>query len=104
GSRPARRQQGSDVRGLRAIPWVFAWTQTRLLLPSWLGVGEALARARERGLEGRLAEMARRWPFFRSTLELVEMVLAKADARVAAQYDAALVPDELRDIGADLRA
>jgi phosphoenolpyruvate carboxylase len=100
GSRPARR--GSAKRGvesLRAIPWQFAWTQNRLLLPSWLGVDDALAAADE----ATLATMMREWPFFRSTIELIEMVLAKAEARIAAYYDRLLVPDELRDVGETLR-
>jgi phosphoenolpyruvate carboxylase len=106
GSRPARRpKKGEDegVESLRAIPWVFAWTQTRLLLPSWLGVGEALASAIDRGERDLIARMYRDWPFFRSTLELIEMVLAKADAHIAAQYDRQLVPEDLMPVGADLR-
>jgi phosphoenolpyruvate carboxylase len=103
GSRPARRQQGGGLESLRAIPWVFAWTQTRLLLPGWLGCGDALAEAL--GSEDRddLLEMAQGWQFFRSTLALVEMVLAKALPDVAAHYDALLAPPELKPLGADLR-
>jgi phosphoenolpyruvate carboxylase len=107
GSRPARRAKGDKnegVESLRAIPWVFAWTQTRLLLPSWLGVGEALASAIERGERELLAGMYMEWPFFRSTLGLIEMVLAKADSHIAAEYDRQLVPDHLKPLGADLRA
>jgi phosphoenolpyruvate carboxylase len=103
GSRPARRTAGHSVETLRAIPWVFAWTQTRLLLPSWLGVGEALEEALERGDLPHLQQMYRDWPFFRSTLDLIEMVLAKADVRIATQYEHQLVPDELRPMGEDLR-
>jgi phosphoenolpyruvate carboxylase len=104
GSRPARRRQDGGVETLRAIPWVFAWTQTRLLLPSWLGVGEALGAAITRGELDALRRMYREWPFFRSTLDLIEMVLAKADARIAAQYDRQLVPAVLQPLGDDLRA
>jgi phosphoenolpyruvate carboxylase len=101
GSRPARRGGAKKgVESLRAIPWQFAWTQNRLLLPAWLGVDDAL-RA---GDEALLAEMMQEWPFFRSTIELIEMVLAKAEARIAAYYDRLLVPDELREVGAILRA
>jgi phosphoenolpyruvate carboxylase len=82
---------------------VFAWTQTRLLLPTWLGAGEALAAALEAGDGPRIREMYTRWPFFRSTLNLIEMVLAKADARIAAQYDRQLVPADLQPLGLDLR-
>ncbi|HEV3486755.1 MAG TPA: phosphoenolpyruvate carboxylase, partial [Vicinamibacterales bacterium] len=103
GSRPARRSADGGVESLRAIPWVFAWTQTRLLLPTWLGAGEALAGALESGEGPLLREMYARWPFFRSTLNLIEMVLAKADARIAGQYDCRLVPPDLQTLGADLR-
>jgi phosphoenolpyruvate carboxylase len=103
GSRPVRRTQDAGVDSLRAIPWVFAWTQTRLLLPSWLGTGEALSAALERGELQVLREMYEKWPFFRSTLDLIAMVLAESDARIAAEYDRRLVPPELQPLGADLR-
>jgi len=93
GSRPARRGAKKGVESLRAIPWQFAWTQNRLLLPSWLGV-EDLA------LEPDMFQ----WSFFRSTIELIEMVLAKAEGRIAAYYDALLVPEELKPIGVELGA
>ncbi len=93
GSRPARRGAKKDVESLRAIPWQFAWTQNRLLLPSWLGVEEVTGGD----------AMFREWPFFRSTIELIEMVLAKAEPRIAAYYDALLVPERLKPIGAALR-
>ena len=104
GSRPARRGGQAGVEGLRAIPWQFAWTQTRLLLASWLGVEDALAPSIEMPDAHRLREMYNEWPFFQSTLDLIEMVLAKADPRIAAEYDRRLVPAELLPIGADLRA
>jgi phosphoenolpyruvate carboxylase len=105
GSRPSRRpdKKSAGVESLRAIPWQFAWTQTRLLLASWLGVEEALGQALERGEGEKLRAMYRDWPFFRSTLDLMEMVLAKADARIAAQYDRALVPPDLQALGDELR-
>ena len=103
GSRPVRRTVEGGVDSLRAIPWVFAWTQTRLLLPSWLGTGEALTSALDAGLLGVLREMYEDWPFFRSTLDLIAMVLAESDARIAAEYDRRLVPPPLQDVGADLR-
>jgi len=103
-SRPARRQGGTEVRTLRAIPWQFAWTQTRLLIASWLGIEEALSNAFARGDGECLRQMYREWPFFRSTIDLIEMVLAKADARIAAHYDRHLVPADLQPIGDDLRA
>lgn len=102
GSRPARRAGGGGVESLRAIPWIFAWTQTRLLLPSWLGVGEALALLEGPGA-AQAQEMVRAWPFFRSTLELIEMVLAKAEPEIAAYYERVLVPAGLHRLGQALR-
>ncbi len=101
GSRPARRRKGGGVESLRAIPWIFAWTQTRLMLPSWLGVGDGLAR----GLQDpdTLGAM-RDWPFLDATLSLICMVLAKAEPPIAAMYDAALCPAELEGLGERLRA
>jgi phosphoenolpyruvate carboxylase len=104
GSRPARRKGGGSVESLRAIPWQFAWTQTRLLLGAWLGVEEALERAAARGQDDELRAMYRDWPHFRSAIDLIEMVLAKTDGRIAAEYDRRLVPPELRPIGAEARA
>jgi phosphoenolpyruvate carboxylase len=103
GSRPARRKSGSGVEGLRAIPWQFAWTQTRLLLPAWLGVEDALDEASTGGLNRTIREMYANWAFFTSTIDLIEMTLAKADAGISAQYDQ-LVPLELRPLGRELRA
>ena len=103
GSRPSRRRPEGGLESLRAIPWVFAWTQMRMMLPSWLGVGEALTRALEDGKQPLLREMYDGWPFFRSTLDLVEMVLAKTDPRIVQVYERRLVPDELQHIGEDLR-
>ncbi|MQM38466.1 Phosphoenolpyruvate carboxylase [wastewater metagenome] len=102
GSRPARRKPTRGVESLRAIPWIFSWTQTRLLLPAWLGVGEALAEGLAEDGET-LREMYRQWPFFRAFLDMVEMVLAKGDPQVAAWYDARLVPEPLRGLGERLR-
>jgi phosphoenolpyruvate carboxylase len=104
GSRPPRRDTGGGVDSLRAIPWVFAWTQTRLLLPSWLGAGEALADAATRGESALLRSMYRDWPFFRSTIDLIAIVLAEAQPSIAAEYDRRLVPDSLRAFGEDLRS
>ncbi len=95
GSRPARRGGAKGVHSLRAIPWQFAWTQNRLLLPSWLGVDAALSAGEATALMD--------WSFFRSTIELIEMVLAKAEPGIAAYYDRLLVPDDLAPIGAELR-
>ena len=88
GSRPAYRPGATaTVEGIRAIPWQFGWTQTRLMLPGWLGVGTALAAVGEQedGL-ATLRSMARAWPFFDDLLAKVEMVCAKADLEVARLY------------------
>lgn len=103
GSRPARRKAGGGVESLRAIPWIFAWTQTRHLLSTWLGVGAALRDAMDKGELDLLQTMHAEWPFFRSTIDLIEMVLAKADPHIAAEYDRALAPPHLQDLAAGLR-
>ena len=103
GSRPARRKASKGIHGLRAIPWSFAWTQTRLMLPAWLGTGEALQEALDDGLLQELRTMNQHWPFFASTLGLIEMVLAKADSQVSSVYDQRLVPGALLSIGTALR-
>ena len=102
GSRPARRR-GGGVESLRAIPWIFAWTQMRLMLPAWLGWEAALGRALQRGEAGLLREMRAQWPFFRTRIDMLEMVLVKADAGIARLYDERLVAAELRALGAELR-
>ena len=89
---------------LRAIPWIFAWTQTRMVLPAWLGAADAIAAAARDGHRGVLAEMYAHWPFFTSLVDLIEMVLTKADMRIASLYDQHLVDDpEEAALGRDLR-
>ena len=90
GSRPPSRTRSDRVEDLRAIPWVFSWAQARVMLPGWYGVGEALE---EYGEIGFLREMYEGWPFFRTTLDNLEMVLAKSDMSIAGRY-AALVEDQ----------
>ena len=87
GSRPVRRVQNPAVDSLRAIPWVFAWTQNRFLLPSWYGAGTALGRyaSTEQGLAV-LREMYVGWPFFRTLVDFMQMTLAKSDLRIAEHY------------------
>ena len=104
GSRPARRRSDGGIESLRAIPWIFAWSQNRLMLPAWLGAGAALNAAIERGMLDTLQSMADEWPFFRSRLSMLEMVFAKKDLTIAALYDRMLVIPELKPIGAGLRA
>ncbi|WJX20277.1 Phosphoenolpyruvate carboxylase 4 [Trifolium repens] len=103
GSRPARRKNTRGIGHLRAIPWVFAWTQTRFVLPAWLGVGAGLKGACEKGHSEELKAMYKEWPFFQSTIDLIEMVLGKADTTIAKYYDEALVSEERQELGRELR-
>jgi phosphoenolpyruvate carboxylase len=88
GSRPAKRVENPDVESLRAIPWIFAWTQNRFLLPSWYGAGTALSSFTGESGEGieLLKEMYREWPFFRTLVDFMQMTLAKSDLRIAEAY------------------
>ena len=83
GSRPASRTKSDRIEDLRAIPWVFSWAQARVMLPGWYGAGQALQAFPDKGL---LREMAAAWPFFRATLDNMEMVLAKSDMAIAKRY------------------
>lgn len=103
GSRPAHRGKSDDLRHLRAIPWIFAWTQTRLMLPAWLGVGDALQKSVARGDRAVLGEMQHQWPFFKATLDSIEMVFSKANPNVSAIYDDRLVTARFKPLGDLLR-
>jgi len=102
GSRPAKRKASGGVESLRAIPWVFAWTQVRLNLPGWLGTRQALDYALEHNPEA-LRDMHGNWPFFASFIDLLEMVLGKADTTICAHYEEQLVDKELHSLGIQLR-
>lgn len=104
GSRPAKRKPTGGIESLRAIPWIFAWAQTRMVLPSWLGVMPAVQKALDNGREPVMQDMLASWPFFRSRLSMLDMVFYKADIRVGQAYDEKLVPQELRHFGEKLRA
>ena len=103
GSRPARRKLDGGIESLRAIPWIFAWMQNRLMLPAWLGAGEALQSALESGKLEMIREMLREWPFFRARLSMLEMVFAKSDHTLSAHYDQLLVEPDLASVGQRLR-
>lgn len=102
GSRPARRKATADVESLRAIPWVFAWTQIRLMLPAWLGTDAALQAALAADERSLLAEMAEHWPFFRMQMDMLEMVMAKTDCDLARWYQRRLLAEDRRDLGESL--
>nr|AHF21553.1 phosphoenolpyruvate carboxylase [Selenicereus undatus] len=105
GSRPAKRKPSGGIESLRAIPWIFSWTQTRFHLPVWLGFGAAFKYAIEKDAKNLeiLRETYRTWPFFRVTVDMVEMMFAKGDTGIAALYDKLLVSEDLLPFGKQLR-
>ncbi len=104
GSRPARRNTSGGIESLRAIPWVFAWTQIRLMLPAWLGTGDALNTTLNEGFTQSIQEMIRDWPYFYALVDMLEMVLAKADPAIVSYYESHLTKDAaLLELGSQLR-
>ena len=104
GSRPAKRKATGGVESLRAIPWIFAWTQTRSNLPTWLGVGEAINEVLASEDEETLRTMYKEWGSFRTTINLVEMILSKSDSSIARHYENVLVSDpKAVELGNEIR-
>ena len=104
GSRPAKRNPKGGIESLRAIPWTFAWTQTRTHLSAWLGVGDALYTDDEAHLIG-MQDMYKNWPWFREVIDLIAMILSKTDYSISKNYDDQLVDktEELIGIGDEIR-
>ncbi len=103
GSRPYKRKNVDNIKSLRAIPWVFAWTQIRLMLPAWLGSAEALRYAYIKKFRRTLIDMEKNWPFFNSMLDILDMVITKADPDISKIYEKYLADDALKKIGKKLR-
>lgn len=105
GSRPAKRKATGGVESLRAIPWNFAWTQTRFNLPTWLGVGQAIRQVLDSDKGELLRDMYKNWGPFRTTVDLVEMVLTKSEPAIASHYDSMLVTDpKAKELGEEVRS
>lgn len=100
GSRPAARKTITEISGLRAIPWVFSWSQNRIMLPGWYGVGSSFKRFIDQAPENleQLQKMYESWPFFRSLLSNVDMVLSKSNMNIAFEYAKMVEDDDVRDV------
>ncbi len=103
GSRPSKRKNVDNIKSLRAIPWVFAWTQIRLMLPAWLGSAEALRYSYIKQFRKTLYDMERNWPFFNSMLDMLDMVISKADPEISKIYEEYLADESLKRVGKKLR-
>ncbi|MDC0400576.1 phosphoenolpyruvate carboxylase [Candidatus Pelagibacter sp.] len=103
GSRPSKRKNVDNIQSLRAIPWVFAWTQVRLMLPAWLGSAEALRYANIKEFRKTLYDMEKNWPFFNSMLDILDMVISKVDPDISKIYEEYLADDKLKRVGKKLR-
>ncbi len=104
GSRPAKRKNDGGIESLRAIPWIFAWSQNRLMVPAWYGAGEAIESVIDSGQKDKLESMCQQWPFFSARISMLEMVYAKSDAQLAAYYENFLVNTDVQSLGVELRA
>jgi len=103
GSRPSKRKNVDNIKSLRAIPWVFAWTQIRLMLPAWLGSAEALRYSYIKKFRKTLYDMEKNWPFFNSMLDMLDMVISKADPEISKIYEEFLADQKLKRVGKKLR-
>ena len=103
GSRPTKRKNVDNIQSLRAIPWVFAWTQIRLMLPGWLGTTEALRYGSIKKFSRTLTDMERNWPYFVSTMDILDMVISKVDTEISVIYEKNLADKSLKRIGKKLR-
>ncbi|MDC0030752.1 phosphoenolpyruvate carboxylase [Candidatus Pelagibacter sp.] len=103
GSRPTKRKNVDNIQSLRAIPWVFAWTQIRLMLPAWLGTTEALRYGSIKKYSKTLTDMEKNWPYFVSTMDILDMVISKVDPEISIIYENNLADDALKRIGKKLR-
>ena len=103
GSRPSKRKNVDNIKSLRAIPWVFAWTQIRLMLPAWLGSAEALRYSSIKKFKSTLLDMEKNWPFFNSMLDILDMVISKVDPEISKVYEKYLADRKLIRIGKKLR-
>ncbi|MSP10422.1 MAG: phosphoenolpyruvate carboxylase [Pelagibacteraceae bacterium] len=103
GSRPSKRKNIDNIQSLRAIPWVFAWTQIRLMLPAWLGTTEALKYASRKEFSKTLYDMEKNWPYFNSTMDILDMVITKVDPEISVIYENNLADESLKKIGNKLR-
>ena len=100
---PRKRKNVDNIQGLRAIPWVFAWTQIRLMLPAWLGTTEALRYGSIKKFKKTITDMEKNWPYFISTMDILDMVISKVDPKISIIYENNLADNSLKRIGKKLR-